>query len=156
MMCWSSWGALLAAMMMLGACADPVVTKAEYPLAPTSAAAGAPATWCKLAITDISDTRLDRDTIGTIGARIVHGPPDTKTWIGSALVGLRTYGIEVSLPSGDGGLSAPGLTASVTLTKAWVASFSTTKTGSVVLNVRYARNGTPLTESNYRGAISSV
>jgi hypothetical protein len=143
----------VASALILGACTEPIVTKSEYPL---SVAAGAPAAWCKLSITDISDARLDPDTIGMIGARTVHGPSDTRTWVGSALAGLRTYGIAVSLPADGIGPSPQGLTASVSLTKAWVASFSTTKTGSVVLHVRYAINGTPVSETNYRGAISSV
>jgi hypothetical protein len=147
----------LAGGIFLGGCTEPIVTTSDHPLSagPVGAAA-APVPWCKLTIAEISDARLDPDTIGTVGLRVVHGPPDSRAWIGNALSGLRTYGIEVSPPPADGIAPAQGLTASVTLMTAWVSSFSTTKTGSVVLRVRYARDGTPLKETSYRGAISTV
>ena len=50
--------------------------------------------------------------------------------------------------------SGDGLTASVTLLTLWVAGITSAKTGSMVISVRYARNGAVVKSANYRGTNS--
>lgn len=109
---------------------------------------------CKLAITAISDARLDPTTIGNFG-RPIRGPADAPAWLASVLKSLSRYGVDVSFPS-PGAAPQDGLTASVTLVTLWVAPIITAKTGSVVIGVRYARGGAAVKQANYRGRESDL
>jgi hypothetical protein len=143
-----------AALLVLAACTSPIDVGKDYVAPSYSPASGDPSVQgCKLAIIDIGDSRLDPTTIGSMGARVVHGPTDARAWLGNVLKTLSRYGVDVSFPSPG---AAPGgdLTASVTLVTLWVAPIATAKTGSVVIDVRYARDGAVVKRTNYRGTNS--
>lgn len=142
----------VAALLTLCACTTPIATSSDYVAAPVSPWSGeAPRLeGCKLAITAIADERLDPSTIGMIGPRPVRGPADATAWLGTVLKSLSRYGVEVSFPP-PGAAPKGALTASVALNTLWVASIVTSKTGSVVIGVRYARDGAALKQTNYRG-----
>jgi hypothetical protein len=142
----------VAAPLALFACTSPIATSSNYiapPMSPWSGAAPR-LEGCKLAITAIADARLDPTTIGMIGPRPVRGPADAPAWLASVLKSLTRYGVDVSFPP-PGAAPKEGLTASVTLVTLWVASVTIAKTGSVVLSVRYARDGAVVKQANYRG-----
>jgi hypothetical protein len=143
------------AVACLAACTDPVNATNDYaPPRPSSSTIVSKLKGCKIAVTEIKDSRADPTTIGFIGLRPVRGPGNPQAWIGNVLSGLNTYGLDVEYPASD----APPteLVAKATLVTAWVSSIATAKTGSVVLNVRFSRGDTLVKEANYRGAESSV
>jgi hypothetical protein len=140
----------------LVACGSPVETSVNY-----SAQRGLTARTaerllgCNLAVTEVSDLRRDPSTIGSIGGRVVHGPADPQAWMRNVLAGLGAYGATVSFPA-SAAAAPEELAISVTLMTAWVSGISTAKTSSVVVQVRYRRDGALLKDMRYRGAESDV
>jgi hypothetical protein len=149
-----AFAAIAAIAGALAACTDPIIARPSYVAADRSESGttAAPSN-CRLQVTQISDSRLDPTTIGSVAGRMVRGPADSRVWIESALASLRTGGIEMSFAV-DAPVPSAGLAASVTLVTAWVSSAATSKIASIVLNVRYTVNGTVLKQVNYRGSIS--
>lgn len=141
----------VAAALGLVACRSPIATSSDYIAPPVLTGSSQPQLQgCKLAITAIADARLDPTTIGNIGPRPVRGPADAPAWLASVLQSLARYGVDVSFPP-PGAAPKAGLTASVTLVTLWVASVTVAKTGSIVIGVRYARDGAAVKQANYRG-----
>ncbi|HWE73858.1 MAG TPA: hypothetical protein VG328_11910 [Stellaceae bacterium] len=146
--------ALLGA-LLLGACTTPIdvgdSSTPGYPAArlPTSELQG-----CHLFVASVSDSRLDLSTIGNLGPRVVHGPADSKAWVENALASLEKKGATLSFADRHMS-SAPGdLSVSLTLQTMWVAGMTTAKTGAVVIDAAYDRDGARLKDAHYRGAES--
>lgn len=140
----------------LGACTAPVETTDSFtvpqlPRAPDATRLRG----CKLAIIEIADLRQDPSVVGTLGPRVVHGPSDPQAWMRHVLTSMKAYGADISFPR-HGAVAGGELAASVSLVTAWVSSISTAKTGSVVVNVRYERDGSLVKETRYRGGQSDV
>ena len=151
-----AFAAIAALAVAVAGCTDPITAKPTYVAADRpESGAGPAASGCRLRVTQITDSRLDPTTIGSVAGRMVRGPADSRAWIESALASLKTGGIEMSFPA-DVSPSSAGLSASVTLVTAWVSSAATSKIASIVLNVRYAANGTALKQVNYRGSVSTL
>jgi hypothetical protein len=109
---------------------------------------------CHLFVASLSDARLDPSTIGSLNARVVHGPADPKAWLKNALGSLAKKGVAMSFAE-QNTASAPGdLSVALTLQTMWVASMTTAKTGAIVIDAAYERDGAPLKSAHYRGAES--
>jgi hypothetical protein len=147
---------VVGAACALAACTTPVTTKSDYPMALASHTEGVPPLQgCKLAITEISDLRSDPTTIGLMGGRVVYGPAEPRAWIEKVLAGLKAYGADVTFPP-PGSTRPTDLVATASLVTAWVSGMATAKTSSVVVRIRYDKDGAMLKEASYRGAESEV
>jgi hypothetical protein len=144
----------IAGAIGIAACTSPVETSNLY-LASRSDHTVPELEGCKLAFTEISDRRRDPAVVGRIGPRVIHGPTDPVGWVRNVLTDLRDFGAQVSFPAAEPP-SSGSLSASVTLLDVWVANTATTKTGNVLVQVRYSRDGVDLKEARYRGAESEV
>jgi len=105
-------------------------------------------------VAKFSDSRLDPSTIGRLNARVVHGPADPQAWVKHALAALEQKGIALSFAEQNGASAPDDLSVSISLQTMWVASVTTAKTGAVVIDAAYQRDGVPVKAAHYRGAES--
>lgn len=150
-----SWHLAEAAVLLLlsAACAkDPIALSTQYtpprawPAKPYRHAKGGGD--CHIHLGDVRDVRADAQAMGSLGLRQVHAA-DSAAWIRSGLESLnRDYRITVvdKLAAGD-----PGIDLNVELVKSYIETITTVKSASVVLRVRYRRQGVALDEQYYRG-----
>jgi hypothetical protein len=146
--------ALLAA-LLAGGCTTPItIGDRSTPVYAAPSHPTADLKGCHLYVAKISDSRLDPSTIGSLGARVVHGPADPQGWMRNALAPLERKGITVSFAE-QNMASAPGeLSVALTLETMWVAGVATAKMSAVVIDAAYDRDGAPLKSAHYRGAES--
>jgi hypothetical protein len=146
--------ALLGA-LLIGGCTTPInVGDNSGSVYATGGQATADLQGCHLFVASVSDSRLDPSTIGSLGPRVVHGPTDSKAWIENELASLEKKGATLSFADRHMS-SAPGdLSVSLTLQTMWVAGMTSAKTGAVVIDAAYDRDGARLKDAHYRGAES--
>lgn len=147
----------LLPVLLAGGCTTPIDIAEKSPPAYTYAATTQPEAdlrGCRLFVASISDSRLDPSTLGNLGPRVVHGPDDPKAWLKNALSSLERKGVTLSFADQPSSIAPGELSASLTLQTMWVASMATAKTGAVVIDAAYDRDGARLKDAHYRGAES--
>jgi len=144
--------AWLCLALAAAACA-PMTANTEYTPPHVARSNVAARASCTLRVVEIIDDRMDPSVLGNVGGRTVKGPPDAQAWLHSVIGGLRNSGIAVEF--GDAENASSDLSARAELKTAWVSSAATAKIASVVLNLRYFRNGSLIKSADYRGSIST-
>lgn len=108
---------------------------------------------CPLRVVEIVDDRMDPQVLGQVGPRTVRAPADSDAWLRGVLSALPQFGVAVGFGE-QAAAPARAIDARAELKTAWVASVTTAKTASVVLNVQYLRSGVLLKTADYRGSVS--
>lgn len=150
--------ALLAAAALLppaaAAASSPVILSAQFTppgflwrLMPHDKGQGAGS--CRVRIAEVRDARADTTAMGDIGGRPIRAT-DNAAWIRS---GLETLNRDQSIAFG-GAPDASDLVLSAELLKAYMISLTSDKSTTLVLRVRYARDGVPETQHIYRSSDS--
>jgi len=144
----------LVAVLWLAACANqaPVALSSQFSPPQSqewleSSSTGNSKSACRVRIAEVHDLRSDPRSMGLSGGRLVHSA-DTTAWIRS---GFLSLGADRRLQMTED--AAPGdLTIDVDVLKAYAMNVTgETRAASVVLRVRYSRDGTPAGEQIYRG-----
>jgi hypothetical protein len=101
---------------------------------------------CRVQLASVTDLRADPQAMGDIGGRLVHSS-DTRGWVES---GLRTLSLDPRFVFVDSAAGAD-IVVNAELVNAYMLSITMDKSVSVVLRVRYAPQGKPVSEQVYRG-----
>lgn len=109
---------------------------------------------CRIYVVELTDGR-HASVLGVVGSRTLRSPDDTEAWLRSMMSGLDARGFAVTF--NEATPMEPGvISISVALRTAWIATISTSRTANVVLHVRAWRAGSPVIDSDYRGALTTV
>jgi hypothetical protein len=144
--------AAAALLLALAACSkEPInlsngFTPPESSLAYSNQKGGGAENICRVYIGDIADKRTDKDTMGLIGLRVVHGA-DPVAWLRSGLATLKRDRRIVLADS----TSNSDLDLDVDILKAYVINITSDKSANVVVRVHYSRNGAAAGDRVIRG-----
>jgi hypothetical protein len=141
------FAATLFCTLALSSCAkDPVVLSSEFRPSFGSVAGEAPhGAPCRVRLAEITDERVDAQSMGDIGGRPIRA--DTLAWVRSGLASLDGGG-QITIVQAE----PADLALKVELLKAYVISITTVKSANVVLRVRYAHGSSGLDDRIYRGS----
>ena len=144
-------------LLQMAACADPApmvvrstFTDTSTPSTGINPAAGS----CRLAITDLRDSRRSPDILGIVGGMAIKAPDDRATWLRSKITALGQRGFEVEFNANP--QAGDTVTAQVSLTSIWVTEIATSKSASVLLHmIAQGPKGLRL-ERNYRTSVARI
>lgn len=147
------------AAMLSGCAVPPPYTLTGSFADPDTSTANAPrvrvarnATPCPLQIGRVSDLRTQPAILGNVAGRTVRAPESVEAWLNNVLgAGLASRGVAPHFDRRPASVTDP-LTADVALRTAWVSNLHTSKSATVVLNLRLKRGEAMLKEQDYRGA----
>lgn len=110
---------------------------------------------CVVTVTGLLDNRRSPEMIGVFGGRAVHAPADRDAWLKSVIVALESR--KIDLRFSDTQLPADsGITAQISLAKAWIANTNSNMSASVVLQLRATTPAGQAIDMPYRGGGSHI
>lgn len=148
------WALLFGSAVSITACAAQQPLVVEPTLAATPAIAATRGAACPVVVSQISDRRRVRDTLGIVAGRAIKSPDDVDAWLRSILEKLRTRNIQVAFS--DAAAPKDTITVAFSLQSVWLSDIKTTKAANIVAHVHAERAGVQLLDRDYRETVTRI
>ncbi len=110
---------------------------------------------CAVTVTGLVDNRRSPEMIGVFDGRAVHAPEDRDAWLKSVIGALKSRKIELRF-SDDQLPAVSGITAQISLVKAWIANTNSNMSASVVMQLKATTPEGQTLDLPYRGGGSHI